>query len=58
MFIQVHINLTLIKIFWVGMVKDGQPFFTIFQGSEIDCISKMNWWNEPIFCMLVQIQKG
>ena len=27
------------------------------QDSNIDCISRMNRWNEVIFCMLVQIQK-
>ena len=26
--------------------------------SEIDCISRMNEWNEPILCMLVQIQES
>ena len=30
----------------------------ILQDSEIDCISRMNKWNELIFCMLVQIQKS
>ena len=26
--------------------------------SKIDCISRMSWWNELIFCMLMQIQKS
>ena len=25
---------------------------------EIDCIARMNKWNELIFCMLVQIQES
>ena len=28
------------------------------QDSEIGCISRMNWWNELIFCMLVQLRKA
>ena len=26
--------------------------------SEIDCISRMNRWNELMFCILVQIQES
>ena len=28
------------------------------QDSKIGCISSMNWWNELIFCMVVQIQES
>ena len=28
------------------------------QDSEIGCISRMNWWDELIFCMLVHLRKA
>ena len=56
MLTQIHINQKLIKKFWGGC---GQrwvwPVWS--QDSKIDCISRMSWWNELIFCLLVQIQE-
>ena len=32
--------------------------FIMASHSEIDCIARMNKWNELIFCMLLQIQES
>ena len=50
--IQVHINVDQ-KIFWIGMVWS---WLTL--DSEVDCISRINRWNELIFYILVQIQES
>ena len=34
------------------VVKSGP--FTLWN-SKISCITRTNWWNEPIFCLLIQI---
>ena len=45
------------KFFWVGMARKWVwPIWS--QDSKIGCISRMNWWHELIFCMMVQIQKA
>ena len=55
-FIQIHINQKLIKIFLCGL---GQKLVCSVwsRDSKINSTSKMNGRNELIFCMLVQIQK-
>ena len=50
----VHVYTSSLKL------KVDQKFFVWAwsvwsQESEIDCISRMNKWNELVFCMLVQI---
>ena len=56
MFIQGHINRKLIK-----KVLGGHGWkwaWSVWsRDSEMDCISRMNQWNEQIFCMLVQIRQ-
>ena len=54
--IQVHKNQKLIEIF---LDKHGQKWvWPVWSwDSKSDCISRMNRWNKPIFCMPVQIQK-
>ena len=56
-FLHVHIYLKLIKKILGGHDrKCARPVW--LWDSKIDCISKMNIWNELIFCMLVQIQES
>ena len=47
MLIRIHINWKVIKIFLVGC---GQRWVwpVLSQNTEIDCISRMHWWNELI----------
>ena len=57
MFIQGHINLKLIKKILGG--HGWKWAWSVWsRDSEMECISRMNQWNEQIFCMLVQIQES
>ena len=50
--VQIQINEKLIKKFWGGHSQRWVcPAWS--QNSKIDCISRMSWWNELIFCVLV-----
>ena len=31
---------------------------TMIMGLYVGCISRRNWWNQMIFCMLLQIQES
>ena len=59
-FLHVETNLhklKLIKIFF-GVCGQKWVWPVWSQDSKIGCISRMNWWNELIFCMVVQIQES
>ena len=57
MLIQIQMNQKLIKkVLNMGGQKRVWPVWS--QDSKIDCISGMNWWNELILCMMVQIEES
>ena len=59
-----HVDITSDKLkidqkTW-GEGRHGQKWVwpILSRDSKIDCVSRMNRWGEPIFCMLVQIQES
>ena len=53
-FMDIEISLNNI---WVCMVKKW-VWSLCSQESKIGCISRRNWWNQLIFCMMLQMQES